>query len=215
MWTWEVVLSLALVLVGLGVMAGQGFEFSWWVAAFWIPAVLLLFVKLLHREPRKEDDADGRRVEHTFRAKFSSEQILEHKMSKTTGPIRDVDSLNLDNVATLHMGMLGNLEGVDLYMVQSSPLFVEQPLGDQKYPTGSGLTTQFPGADLPGMEMRRAKMVDLTGAREFKFRKEGAGRTHVIVLDPRRFSVVLDEIRDLSELPDLRHIQWVFRISEL
>jgi hypothetical protein len=52
MWSWEVVAGLVLGLLGLGVMVGQNFTLSWWVALFWIPAGLLLLVRSLHREPR-------------------------------------------------------------------------------------------------------------------------------------------------------------------
>src|SRR5688572_25110625 len=51
MWSWEVSVSVVLGLVGVGVMAGQGFEFNGWVGLFWGVAVLLLMVRFLHKDP--------------------------------------------------------------------------------------------------------------------------------------------------------------------
>ncbi len=48
---WELVSSIVLALLGLGVMAGQGFEFNVWVFLFWGAAVLLALVTWMHREP--------------------------------------------------------------------------------------------------------------------------------------------------------------------
>lgn len=49
---WELVSSLSLALLGLGVMVGQGFEFNVWVFLLWGTAALLPFVAWLHKEPK-------------------------------------------------------------------------------------------------------------------------------------------------------------------
>lgn len=48
---WGFPVTIVLSLLGLGVMAGQGFELNGWVWLFWVPAILLLLVRLIHREP--------------------------------------------------------------------------------------------------------------------------------------------------------------------
>jgi hypothetical protein len=61
MWKWDTVAAVALSLVGLGVMAGQSFKVTGWTWVFWVPAILLLLVRFLHREPHVAGGAPSRK----------------------------------------------------------------------------------------------------------------------------------------------------------
>jgi hypothetical protein len=181
---------------------------SWWLAGpLWCFSAVAAFRWWQVAQENKDE-------EQRVRIKYSSEQILEHEFSSKTGPIHDVANINLDNAATLTMGFIGTLDGVDLLLLQSTPITVEQPQGDASYSVG-GLSTQFPAAGTPGIDIRGARLFDATGAQEFAFTRDGINRTHVIPVRDRKFQVTLKEIRDRSRPPDHKHIQWVFGISEL
>jgi hypothetical protein len=74
MWKWQDVAGMVLVLVGLGIMAGQNFEVNLVALSFWALGGLLLVVRFLHREPSHDTEAaHDRRLSNQRVAKRLSE----------------------------------------------------------------------------------------------------------------------------------------------
>lgn len=147
--------------------------------------------------------------EYTVRIKYSSRQIVE--VSNAPGNYND--TLNLDNAGTMVEVGPSDHNTIHMILTDATPLTIERPQADVRYQAGRGVSSYFPAAGSPWIDIRDARSIDATGSKEYIFTRFGAGRSHLVAVRMRKFRVSLDAVNDRSK-PGHMLIEYVFGISE-
>lgn len=137
--------------------------------------------------------------------KCSSRQILQ--ASNIPGDYNE--TLNLDNIATLHLwGPIR--ESVILLWPTSPPVTVTEPKADQAYnvPGGGGIAAHV--GHVPGVTVRDLKLAGQ--AKEITF--DVAHSVHLIRVGERIFRVSLESINDKANAERLMFFEYTFAVSE-
>ncbi len=145
-------------------------------------------------------------AEQSLRLKYSSMQVIQ--ISNEPGDYNE--TLNLDSAATMIHSGAASLDSIEMVLPASTPLTVDSPKAGHNYPVGGGGTVRFPAADTPGISIKSATMLDITGSFVFDRFKSG---TKIIEVGKRQFRVALMAVRDKSTGKH-KLVEYTFGISE-